>query len=656
MEEQMRYYAFISYNSADEKWAKWLQHSLEYYHVPSALCKEYSNLPKKIRPVFWYKQDLSGTKLKDALSKELENSKFLIVICSPDSAKSEWVNDEVLSFIKQGKGDKIIPFIVGGVPHAKNPNEECFPPALLGLKRDEEIRGIDVRRKEGKWHALVDVIATMFGIRFDELWERHKRRRRRIVFWSILSLLAVLAICVAWRVSVKKELITQAKFIAAEAKKLVKEGDRLVSMKLLLYMVKNNKESLKDSDFNSAIHELGNNYEFPEKIYHNETNISSVQFSPDGRYVMIVSTDDISKLLLVESGECVKVFKHKIRSFQPQFSPDGKYIIISESDNTFLIWSVENGDSVQTINYKNNVSLVRFSPNCKLIATTESDHTSKIWSVENGECVHIFNHEGNVSSVQFSPDGRYVVTASWDNTSKIWSVKTGECMHILTHDAWVSSAEFSPDGKHIVTESWDNTSKIWSVENGECIQIIKYGDWRGSVQFSPDGKYVVSASDNTSKIWSVKTGKCVQTLNHKNTVNSAQFSPDGRFVVTASVDNTSRIWSVKTGECIQIMKHEGGVYSAVFSSDGRYVVTASSDNTSKIWSLETGACIQTIQHNTIINSAQFSIDGKYIVTTSGTNVRIISIKSLSEILDKWSEILGPNAELTEEEKARYFLN
>ncbi len=29
---------------------------------------------------------------------------------------------------------------------------------------------------------------------------------------------------------------------------------------------------------------------------------------------------------------------------------------------------------------------------------------------------------------------------------------------------------------------------------------------------------------------------------------------------------------------------------------------------------------------------------------------------LSEILDKWSEILGPNAELTEEEKARYFLN
>lgn len=180
MNEQNSYYAFISYNSADEKWAKWLQHNLEYYHIPSALCKEYPELPKKIRPVFWYKQDLSGTKLKKALNNELSSSKYLIVICSPDSAKAAWVNDEVVAFIEQGKGDRIIPFIVAGTPHAKNPDEECFPPALRNLTRDEEIRGIDVRRKEGKSHALVDVIATMFGVRFDVLWQRHERRRKKI--------------------------------------------------------------------------------------------------------------------------------------------------------------------------------------------------------------------------------------------------------------------------------------------------------------------------------------------------------------------------------------------------------------------------------------------------------------------------------------------
>lgn len=76
-------------------------------------------MPKKIRPVFWYKQDLSGTKLKKTPNNELSSSKYLIVICSPDSAKAEWVNDEVVAFIEQGKGDRIIPFIVAGSPHAK---------------------------------------------------------------------------------------------------------------------------------------------------------------------------------------------------------------------------------------------------------------------------------------------------------------------------------------------------------------------------------------------------------------------------------------------------------------------------------------------------------------------------------------------------------
>ena len=71
MQQNYEYFAFISYNGTDEKWAKWLQHSLEYYHIPSTLCEEYPNLPKKIRPVFWYKQDLSGTKLKQSLWKEL---------------------------------------------------------------------------------------------------------------------------------------------------------------------------------------------------------------------------------------------------------------------------------------------------------------------------------------------------------------------------------------------------------------------------------------------------------------------------------------------------------------------------------------------------------------------------------------------------------
>lgn len=189
------YYAFISYCGSDERWAKWLHKKLEYYHVPTDLCKEHSDLPEKIRPVFWYKQDLSGTKLRKSLHSELNESRFLIVICSPESAKSYWVNDEVQTFIDQGKGDKIIPFIVSGIPHSTNSIEECFPKALQSLSKEEEIRGIDVHRKEGEMHALVDVIATMFELRFDELWNRYERHRRKVHNITIVCL-AFLALIV----------------------------------------------------------------------------------------------------------------------------------------------------------------------------------------------------------------------------------------------------------------------------------------------------------------------------------------------------------------------------------------------------------------------------------------------------------------------------
>ena len=190
MKEQDIYYAFISHNDADEEWAKWLQYNLEYYNIPSALCKDYLGLPKKIRPVFWYKHDISGVRLKTAIDKALSSSKFLIVICSPDSVNSYWVNYEINEFIRLGKADKIIPFIVAGKIKADDPKEECIPHALRSLTRDKEIRGIDVRREQGKFHALVDVIATMFDIRFDVLWKRHERRTKIIRnIWVTIGLL-----------------------------------------------------------------------------------------------------------------------------------------------------------------------------------------------------------------------------------------------------------------------------------------------------------------------------------------------------------------------------------------------------------------------------------------------------------------------------------
>lgn len=187
------YYAFISYSTSNEKWAKWLHRHLENYHLPSALRRENNSLPKYVRPVFWYKTDLSGTELHSALEKELTSSRHLILICSPESAKSVWVNDEVKSFVESNRLESIIPFIVSGQPDNPDNNDYCYPPILRDLPRTKMLRGIDVS-KVGKQHAFFDVVSTMFGLRFDALWQRHKRAQiRKNVCYALFVLFTILA-------------------------------------------------------------------------------------------------------------------------------------------------------------------------------------------------------------------------------------------------------------------------------------------------------------------------------------------------------------------------------------------------------------------------------------------------------------------------------
>ena len=97
----MKYKAFISYNSKDNCTARWLQSKLENYSLPSLIVNEkgdvlrsYDRKPKKFR-IFRYVTDLVAQNLDDGLRQELDQSEYLVVICSPNSANAPWVKEEV---------------------------------------------------------------------------------------------------------------------------------------------------------------------------------------------------------------------------------------------------------------------------------------------------------------------------------------------------------------------------------------------------------------------------------------------------------------------------------------------------------------------------------------------------------------------------------
>lgn len=210
MVETPAYRAFISYSHRDWRWASWLHGSLERYHPPKALVgrmTERGEVPKRLSPIFRDREELpSATDLGKHLNAALAGSAAQIVICSPQAAKSKWVNEEILAFKRLGREDRIFCLIVGGEPNAADipgrEDEECFPPALrfrlgpdgeLSTARTEPIAADARPGKDGKSSAKLKLIAGLLGVGFDSLKRREQQRRnRRLVVFSCAAMAGML--------------------------------------------------------------------------------------------------------------------------------------------------------------------------------------------------------------------------------------------------------------------------------------------------------------------------------------------------------------------------------------------------------------------------------------------------------------------------------
>lgn len=192
----MIYYAFISHSSKDEKVARNLWRFIEYYNIPASIRKQLKEpFPNRLRPIFWYRYDLTGPDLHAALEKELHESRYLILLCSPDAAKSVYVNDEVESFIKAGRADKIVPVILRGMPYSEDPEKECFPKSLLDFSKESGItyRGPNIE-EEGKTRSYINVLASLLGVRSNVLYQRHQRRKQKIIIAALCFLFGILGL------------------------------------------------------------------------------------------------------------------------------------------------------------------------------------------------------------------------------------------------------------------------------------------------------------------------------------------------------------------------------------------------------------------------------------------------------------------------------
>lgn len=200
MGTDMKYDAFISYRHTepDSYVAEILHRQLESFRLPGNVLRSRQAADQeartRIRRVFRDKEELPlVSNLADPIKEALEQSEFLIVICSPRLNESMWCRKEIETFIQLHDREHVLAVLVEGEP------ENAFPEELL--YREEEILqpdgsvminkipveplAADVRGKNKKEireklkGELLRLVAPMFGCSYDELKQRHREQRIR---------------------------------------------------------------------------------------------------------------------------------------------------------------------------------------------------------------------------------------------------------------------------------------------------------------------------------------------------------------------------------------------------------------------------------------------------------------------------------------------
>ena len=649
-----KYYAFISYKREDEEWAKWLQHKLEHYKLPSNLNGR-TDLPKEIRPIFKDTSELNPGNLPQQIHEALEQSKHLIVICSPRSAKSEWVNREVEAFIGMGKTDYIIPFIIEGKAFAKDSDEECFPEALRNLPAEQEILGANIGEM-GRDAAAVKVVAQMFGLRFDELWQRYEReqRRKRITSIAIIAAVVLAAMVVAgwiWkqRTEIRMEnwakMENEAKLVAKKANELTNQGQSYVAQQLLLEVLPKNVEKLDRPYTAEAEWALRNAISHNVMEVNNNTYYYNASYSPDGREIVAVSYDTI-RILNAANGELVRMLGRFEGVESAEFSPDGKRIVYC-AGNTIGIIDADNGKNlVELLGHDDYVFSASYRYDGQKIVSSSRDGTLRVWDAKEGKEImrlkrcdsNSVSNYGNVA--KFSPNGRQILEIT-DNRVKVWDAEKGMERFVLKAKDYFTSACYTPDGSRIITSSFDGNSTIavWDANNGRKLSQNRLGSG-ACVDFSKDGKLVFDAGD-LMVLFDTKTGidrsivgSVVGDRGYYSGHAVVKFSPDGKQFLTIPDNGYEdihngpiEIWNVDVVDDFHELTEPVRTYSDEFSRDGKHIVTSLGE----ILDTKTGEKVRDLvpgnssQGETIWMknySVSYSPDNIHVVMASGNDVSI----------------------------------
>lgn len=530
MEQKYEYFAFISYKREDERWAKWLQRKLEYYKLPSSVKQERPDLPDQIRPVFRDKSELSGGVLAEVINKGLNNSQYLIVICSPRAAQSPWVCKEVQQFIDSGREEYIIPFIIGGTPNSQTPEDECFPEGIRKLTNAREILAININEM-GRNAAMVKVVAHMFNLKFDMLWQRYlrdKRIKNTIKASITLVLISLLAISLFLsRESYNNKAITYCKTGIMPDDGIFNVQTNLIHYHKQSWLLKGEtKATLKSTLYNIDYMYSINRFPIIYSYKTDDAAITDLQFNKDETVLAVAGGIGHSGILTLKKGK-LNSFKNYASHLQYLPSTDsllvcGEFIRIYNTKGEII-----SEDSIESYN-------IRVNPQGNNFAGV-LDKRLCIYNIQGMKQLSDQEFQVPIISYSYDREGKNIAVSTTDSILSIIDATTGIIVSQRKDTIPIVSLQPGNDNDSFFAAFWGDSTRVAKINKTQSVQdTILFSTPTHKLQCTrlsyTKGDYLAFTTGKSFILYNLQTHECNQSnidLMYKADMKSLSMSPSG---------------------------------------------------------------------------------------------------------------------------------
>nr|VFJ97858.1 MAG: WD40 repeat [Candidatus Kentron sp. LFY] len=616
-DEVYRYKAFISYShQADRELATSIQKSLQILAKPwyreraFEIFRDETNL--SVEPDLW------GTIL-DALSQ----SEYLILMCSPRAARSEWVPREVAWWLEHRDIDTIaLALTEGDITWDTDSGDfgtdtSALPPNLYacyqGIPRFLDFR--EVRRSEhldlgnkAFEEVLRPLAARLHAKTVEDMFGEIRRRHRQQMRWAVSALGLILMFLIGTVGFYVQSIRTSETALAnslAFTSEVLRESDpgRAFQVAAEAHGISADNEQASDALFKAAYQSekgfllwrklLGDT----DKLGDGELGDTgqAVAVSPDGppdSRRIAVGMDDGKVHLFDSRGEPLGLVEHKsgvdTLTFQPGLRPG---LLVATENQTLLYPLDDQGlpdeEKAESLPQLSSVREARFSPDGDFLLLGCDEDKTRIHFMDGAPPIPL---QGG-SVIALSADGAIIAVA--DGEEVILYDSRGveqERRGGFTND--ILALALSPDSNLLAVAFGQNQIQLIDREKDSVTDLRGHAMRIYNLAFSPDGRFLASASDDSRALVWDRQGKIVKTLYHpsipgtevqgpgkmheSNQLEQAVFFPAGDRVATVLLDGSVAVWFL--GYDLRPSKRfPSTVNTTNFSRDGRMIISACAD-------------------------------------------------------------------------------